>query len=112
MYCYNYQNCSTSDALKRVVIDFYNSEEITLAKYVLWDNFDTSLLGEFKKRQGSQNRSKQDFEVSDILTALKKIDNENLDILVDFVASDLRLLVHFKSAVDNGFIQFYCPLKD
>ena len=93
-YCAYYMHSSTRDAIKRVVLDFYNPEEISYAKRTLWDSLGSEFLGNTKSRQDSHIRFAHECEIDDILNALAKIDADQSDSEghVHFVAYDLGRL--------------------
>ena len=93
-YCIHHSNSSTRDSIKRVILDFYNPEEISAAKHTLWKVIGDQVLGKTKIRQDSHIRSRHESEISDILEALAKVDvdvNESVES-VHFVAYDLGRL--------------------
>ena len=79
-YVQFYRNRFPSDNIKKVLLNFYISDEISQAKDVLW-NFCGAHLGDKVGRRATQSRSQQDAEVTDILNAFKKLDEGNIDFL-------------------------------
>ena len=62
-----YRSSFPTDNIKRVVINFYISDEITAAKDVLW-LFCGVHLGDKVSRRVTTAKSQQDTDVSDIMT--------------------------------------------
>ena len=76
-YIQFYMNRSTNDNIKRVICRFYSPEAIAEAKSVLWDNAIVSaVMGRKPTRQKSVSRDVHEADVSDILTAMFKMDKQ------------------------------------
>ena len=80
-YVQFYRNNSNSDNIKKVLINFYFSDEITSAKDTLW-LFCGAHLGDKISRRSSTTLNQQDADLSDILAAFKHLDENNVDIPV------------------------------
>ena len=93
-YCFHHQKTSSRDAIKRVVLQFYNPEEISAAKVTLWDAYGAEALGATMARQDSLNRAAHEAEIDDIMDVVMKLDAEvDSDVAqVQFVAYDLGRL--------------------
>ena len=85
------------DNTKRVVINFYNAEEIVNSKKALWEAADNELIGEYKDRRSSDRRP-----VNDIVIAIQKLDAINK--LPNFVAKDLDRVPNVHSEEMNLLI--------
>ena len=92
-YCIYYQKSSTRDAIYRVVIDFFNPEEISNAKHDLWDSM-RDHLDAFEARRDSKHGLVHEKELNDILDAIIVIDSifNGSDNPVIFVAYNLKRL--------------------
>ena len=89
-YIIHYRNNSTINNIKKVIINFYNCEEILLAKKLLWelckDRLDLIIV-----RKSTEQRSSSEANLSDIVDALQKLDNEEA-VIPNFVAVNLDRL--------------------
>ena len=59
---------------------------------MLWDNADNTIIGEKPARRDSSLRTVKEAHISDILSALRKLDSENKLPCVAVTGKDLRLL--------------------
>ena len=80
-------HASTVENCKRVLMNFYNENEIITAKKKLWDVVDTDHIGPYQKRNTVDRRPAKVEHVNDIVKAIQKLDSINL--LPEFVAKDL-----------------------
>ena len=74
-YVQHYADSSSFDSLKKLLLEYYNPDEIKNAKQVLWKSCN-HLLPPIEKRVKSSSRSAHEAEVYDILNAFKKLDGE------------------------------------
>ena len=88
-YIENFRHCSTVSNLSRVVIDFFTNDEILEAKKELW-RIRKEFLPDLINRQTSAKRSEAEANTSDILDALRKVEEE--DKLPVFVAKIVKRL--------------------
>jgi hypothetical protein len=95
-----HRDSSNQDNLKKVVINFFTADEILTAKDVLWANVNG--LGDKRMRRDSNIRMHQDADLSDILAAFKKIDEDKLDTPL-FVARRLDRLPRHGPEETNVF---------
>ena len=64
---------ANNDNVKKCICTFYTDIEIVEAKKCLWDNLE-EILGRYRDRNNSDNRAASSQHVTDILTALRKLD--------------------------------------
>ena len=67
----------TVENVRNAVIDHFPLDIIINAKNILWDSCDRKLIGEKIKRKGSTIRTENEANVTDILSALQKLDRSN-----------------------------------
>ncbi len=84
-----YRNNSSLDNLKKVVINLFTADEISVAKDVLWAS--VTGLGDKRNRRDSNARLHQDADLQDLYTAFKKVDELQLEAPI-FVAQRLERL--------------------
>ena len=75
-YVQFYKSKSTSDNLKKVILNFYKCNEIVAAKDLLWQ-LCKDYLGDKQGRRFTNTRSQLDADFSDIIIALKSIEENN-----------------------------------
>ena len=80
---------SNIESVKRIFINFYNSDEIADAKKILWEGRE-STLGQISQRFNTGNRSAAKANMDDIFDAAKKLDAA--DKLPEVLAKDLDRL--------------------
>ena len=86
-YAIYYLNNSTIDHIKKIVINFYNADEILVAKKCLWQLCSRD-LEPFVDKKPSDKRSSNEANLVDIFDALLKLDaNEKLP---NFVAQNIE----------------------
>ena len=86
-----FRDRSTADALRKVVLNFYSPSEISEAKKVLIDTFQSDLGGcGFKaERRKAMTRSAHDAEVEDIVGILNYLDASSALSRVEFAVGSL-----------------------
>ncbi|ELU17841.1 hypothetical protein CAPTEDRAFT_194980 [Capitella teleta] len=67
----------SKSVVKRAALGCFTSEEIHDAKVELWSKSSASVIGSCPLRRGSQQRSRADFEVEDIIDAFESLDKED-----------------------------------
>ena len=87
-YATEFMKSTTKEALGKTIYRFYDLEEITVAKTLLYDHFD--MLGEFPQRKTSNNRSEKVAHTDDILNALMKLDETDTELT--FAAVNIKRL--------------------
>ena len=75
----------TVENVRNAVIDHFPLDIIINAKNILWDSCDHKLIGEKIKRKGSTICTENEANVTDILSALQKLDRSNKlpNVLID-----------------------------
>ena len=75
----------TVENVRNAVIDHFPLDIIINAKNILWDSCDRKLIGEKIKRKGSTIRTENEANVTDILSALQKLDRSDKlpNVLID-----------------------------
>ena len=58
---------STRDKIVRIIVSFYNSNDIISAKRILWSSSDKSVIGDYVGRNNSPNRSQSEANTIDII---------------------------------------------
>ena len=84
-----YMNNSAIDNIKKIAINFYDSDDIINSKKVLWENR-TNILGPYTDRKKSDKRTVSEANINDIFEALTKLDTAQE--LPKFVAQNLDKL--------------------
>ena len=74
---HHFKRCSF-DVLKKVLLCFYHFNEILEAKMILWRIYH-DILPPVVSRQDSSSRTAREAEVIDIITAIRKLDSDELD---------------------------------
>ena len=92
-YVFHYINCASVDSISKVLLQYYTSDEISVAKQILWDTCEAS-LPKNENRRKSPGRTAFEAEVSDIVINVKKLDQE-LKNLPIFGAHDLDRVPKF-----------------
>ena len=92
-YCMYHQKNSSTDSIKRLILDFYTPQEIKYAKKDLWEVYGPEVLGETPARNDSHNRAAHKKEADDILEAVGIIDTGvEAAHQISFVAANLGRL--------------------
>lgn len=79
----------TVENVKKAVIGFFTAEQIVRAKNVLWKNVHSVAIGKNVSRKSSNVRTEQEANVTDIVSAIQKLDKTNE--MPDIVISALSL---------------------
>lgn len=87
-YVFHRYNSDTYDAIQSAILDFYCEEDITEAKTVFHAHYE-NVIGQRIGRQNRGNKSLKEKEVTDILEAMKKLDESGPQRPVKFVAINL-----------------------
>lgn len=87
--------------LRARALNGFSPNAIKEAKCALWSNTDAKTIGRCKLRKGSTQRPREEFEIDDILEALKKIDADKEKLNVHVSAYQLRTLP-YEGNPDNG----------
>ncbi|ELU17840.1 hypothetical protein CAPTEDRAFT_194979 [Capitella teleta] len=82
----------SKSVVKRAALGCFTSEEIHDAKVELWSKSSASVIGSCPLRRGSQQRSRADFEVEDIIDAFESLDKEDCSTNVHLSAFELGRL--------------------
>ena len=85
----HYINNSTIDNIKKIMTNFYSSEEVEQGKKLLWE-IENANLGKYQERNSTNKRSSKDANIDDIFKALKLLDERDTKYV--FVAHDLKRL--------------------
>jgi hypothetical protein len=101
--------CSTAANVRRVVLGHFAPHEIHCAKSALWESGLVS--AEQTTRRGSKTKSKEEFEVDDILDAMDELDKESVLLMIHVPASQLLRLPRLK-AEDMHAVQMVERMKD
>lgn len=88
--------CSTMHNIRRVVLGSFTPDAIHDAKTALWERVSSDLIGEMKLRRGSQAKSKEEFEVDDILEAMSALDRNDKTPPIHIPAMQLFQLPRMK----------------
>jgi hypothetical protein len=89
-YCKFYRSSATITNLRKVVLNFYSTNEIASAKSLLISTFPCLVDTSFTTgRRGSTSRPQHEAELDDVVNALDFIDNKDLLSSVRFVAEKL-----------------------
>ena len=86
-YATSYRSNNAIENIKKLMLDFYTSDEILTAKKLLWDVYG-NFLENFTDRRTTDNRTAEDANLNDILIALINLDAKN--VTTEFVAKDLH----------------------
>lgn len=78
---------NAADNIKRVLLNFYNADEIITAKKALWDIVSTDHIGEYHDRRTNDRRPAIVEHVNDLMKALNDLDSLNL--VPEVAAKDL-----------------------
>ena len=87
---------STAHSVRRAVLGHFAPEAIHEAKEALWKNVPSDLIGKMALRRGSQSKSKEEFEIDDLLEALSILDKKDATPLVHIPATQLLQLPRLK----------------
>ena len=90
-YAIHHIDNSSLDNIKKLMLNFYTSEEILDARKILWEVCGNS-LDNFIERKTTDKRSSEEANLHDILTALINL-NSN-DLTPNFVAKNLNRLLY------------------
>jgi hypothetical protein len=93
-----YRNQANANALRRTVLSFYSTEDVTLAKKIIVQSFHSSLNSScplLSDRRNSLSRSAQEAEVDDITGLFDTLDQLGVLNDVSFVAANLDSLPKF-----------------
>ena len=75
-YATFYMDSSCIDNIKKIIINFYSSEEIAEAKRLLWETC-VNDLQPYTERKNTDKRSSTDANIADIFDAIVKLDDLN-----------------------------------
>ena len=67
-------NNGTRDKIHRILISFYNNNDIIIGKKTLWSTSDLNIICEFVSRNNSSNISQSEANSIDIIDAMKMLD--------------------------------------
>ena len=84
IFCHN---ANAVDNCKKVIIDFYNSDEIKAAKRSLWMECGNHLTENYQNRKSNENRTASTAYLEDIIKGIKELDAKGK--LPDVVARDI-----------------------
>ena len=84
IFCHN---ANAVDNCKKVIIDFYNSDEIKAAKRSLWMECGNYLTENYQNRKSNENRTASTAYLEDIIKGIKELDAKGK--LPDVVARDI-----------------------
>ena len=76
---------STRDKIVRLIVSFYNNNDIINAKRILWSTCDKSVIGDYYSRNNSPNRSQSEANTIDIIEAMVRLDQKS--VMPKFAAS-------------------------
>ena len=94
--CRVFHECS-QEALKRTISSYFDASEIHDAKECLWTVYGDEALGQKPKRVGSNKKPAYEFELEDLLAALKVMDQNKLfDTKARFCACDVLHVPPYK----------------
>ena len=68
---------STNDNILKIVLTFYNSNDIILAKKLMWQTCDNKIIGDLVIRNNSRTRSQNEANAIDIIDAMKLLDRKS-----------------------------------
>ena len=93
-YVYCYRDSSNADALRRVVLNYFSDEDITVAKKVLCHEFQSALANTpssvlLTERRSSTSRPAHEAEAEDIVGIFDALDVQNILHNQVFVATNL-----------------------
>ena len=96
-------HANAADNLFYVLNNFYNEEEITDAKKILWDNAPHDKIGEFQRRNNNYRRPAKSEHCMDIIKAIQKLDAadslpknvaaQNLDRIPPMLPEELNMMM-------------------
>ena len=86
-YASFYLNNSNLSNIKKIISNFYDSEDILVAKRLLWKISGTK-LDAFSERKTTITRTSSEANINDIFEALQKLDS--IECIPNFVAKDLN----------------------
>ena len=70
-------NNSSIDNILKIVVNFYNSNDILLAKKLMWQTCDNDIIGSLMSRHNSRTRPQADANAADIIDAMKLLDQRS-----------------------------------
>ena len=68
---------STNDNILKIVLTFYNSNDIILAKKLIWQTCDNKIMGDFLTCNNSKTRQQYEANAIDIIDAMKLLDRKS-----------------------------------
>lgn len=98
-YCMEHMQSCTKEQIIKTVYDFYDIEEILIAKHIVYDIFPEN--GEFSQRKTSNNRSEKYAHTEDIIDSLIKVDSEVN--VITFVAQKIKRIPKWDPNVADHF---------
>ena len=81
-------NNSTYDKILKIIVTFYNANDILLAKRIMWQTCDTKIIGNFMSRNNSKARLNSEANAADIIDAMKLLDQNSAIPLFAASATD------------------------
>ena len=78
---------NSAENCKRVLLNFYNEDEVINAKKVLWDAVSADHIGEYHDRRSTDRRPAIVEHLNDLFKAINDLDS--LSLLPDVAAQDL-----------------------
>lgn len=88
--------------IRRMLLSHYTTDQLSDAKMVLWDAADRAVIGDYQSRRGSNNRSKCEREVDDLIDAMIKLDEADRMPEITMSAKDIALIPSFHPEESNN----------
>ncbi len=97
--------CSTNDNLLKTVVGHFSNEQVLTAKYTLWNNAPSEVIGDLIRRRDSSLRSLQFANCLDVIQAVRKLDDKECMPHIVLDANDIKFLPRFKpEEIDDASI--------
>lgn len=113
-YVASAMHSSTSDNICKLVLSHYSSETVHEAKKLLWQHVDDAVVGAEKVRRGSTARPREDFEMEDVVVALRALDEAKAMPCIHVSFSQLRAMprVHPEEMLSASVISRLGAMED
>ena len=85
-YSSHYINNSNIQNIKKIIVNFYDNDEVLTAKKLLWE-LKSDFLGPYNERKSTVNRSSSEANLNDIFDGLQTLDT--IDQIPNFVAKNI-----------------------
>ena len=69
---------ASPDNIRRIVLSFFDEEEISIAKRVLWKHVKAGILKKYEKRNDTSKRTSKEANVVDIFQAFVDMDKKRI----------------------------------